>query len=1390
MSTYSHYCNSDYRNEGWSFSGSGVNECWRAWSAIGDDSKYCSNPSNKGRACVKFPIDLSTSAVPDGALITSVTLMIRFQKTDSASRSLTVNFMSKDDTSRYTSRTLYPTTSIATVPVGTFTHDALGFTWTKDRLDRIMVQAFSTCGSSGKIKIYELYAVVNYAQRPVVKVTAPTGSVTSPPTFTWTYSQPDGDFQKSAVYKVFTAAQQEDRTFDPNSTPSLQVGSTPYTVKAGDTLWGIANDKLGDPSYWIDIYNANLSVVGVNPDLIYPGQVLDIPGLNLVDGDITSVVGFTLPPGNYYVYVQAESVKGALSQWNGRAFSISGSAPGVPGGGTGSGGIGTGGGGGFESVLCDPITSSVQLTFRDGSNLLSPQQADQDTDVATDSITYNGNNCVVSQDNTVSYTGGNSLKMTASSAAEMYAITAPIEVSASSPITARAQFYAPVTARSVTAKIRFYDGGFTFLSEITDTETENVGSWVECIVTGTVPTGAVYAKVSLHVASPANGEVHNVDQIGLMYGTDSAWSSGGHASRNILSGLASQASAGSTVPFTPNAASSVAAADATGTGADGPRMFSLTYNGISPSISYVSTATAYTDATSSSGFTLNKPASVADGDLLVAYVSADIAVPAPAPSGWTVVNSQVAGSGSTASSLTVMMRDALSADPSTWVGDFISTHARCRTTVVCYRGAASTATQLVNNSIAGGSTGVYTSLVPATPTVTNVDPNAWRLSAFAVRDDASSGAMTANTQAPTIIPAISYVGAAAKWTNPSGDNTAYKINKPSGVISGDLMIAGLALSGTATVTAPSGWTVVRTVHTGSGDQHSGAMTFAVLTRVAGGSEPTSWSGTHTNNIFPKITQCVAYRNANTVQFIDEDYRTGQSTNMSTNTVTNTDSKAWRISMFAPLSNQGSTESSNEVALRVDGSSTGYGYNNGYPDAALGIFDSNGPVSTGNHSRSGSANTADNNGLFNYISWIALIKPLSSAPAPPGGETERQDATAGSSTEWLTQAVYDSNGPAPAVSTTIYGSFTPGSGTSTVSSLAWLGFLSPSAPSISGDASVNLTTPVDITAVNPIVLSRAGNQMTVQAALSGTTSGSAYLVFNAYVGNELKSSQTAPGSSFGVNGTDPWIKSVATFPIPDGTTRVGMGVIVPGRSVADVVYFDRVSMSFGSATVWRPGTGRAQHPIFNVPVLEYTEDAGSGYGEWKPLYGSDKANLTYDQLSGLGEYTDPTIMPGAHRKYRIRTLSYGLAGEVFTSDYGPESPEAFLTAPDNWWLKDLVVADYSVPLTVLADAIGTTSKDSSTIFQPIGEDLPIIVTQGYKGETIALRIKCVGTEYANLMRLLNAGRTLLLQSDADKAWWVRPQGDIQTDLQPSNMRKTKPVRFVSVSFVEVAPDGAT
>lgn len=57
---------------------------------------------------------------------------------------------------------------------------------------------------------------------------------------------------------------------------SIHPGSK-YTVQAGDTLWDIAQRAYGDPEDWDTIYAANKQVIGNNPNLIKPGQVLQIP---------------------------------------------------------------------------------------------------------------------------------------------------------------------------------------------------------------------------------------------------------------------------------------------------------------------------------------------------------------------------------------------------------------------------------------------------------------------------------------------------------------------------------------------------------------------------------------------------------------------------------------------------------------------------------------------------------------------------------------------------------------------------------------------------------------------------------------------------------------------------------------------------------------------------------------------------------------------------------------------------------------------------------------------------------------------------------------------------------------------------------------------------------
>lgn len=60
-------------------------------------------------------------------------------------------------------------------------------------------------------------------------------------------------------------------------------GASNYVVKSGDSLWQISQDLLGDGSRWNELYQANASIIGDNPRLIMPGQELTIPGMDGAD---------------------------------------------------------------------------------------------------------------------------------------------------------------------------------------------------------------------------------------------------------------------------------------------------------------------------------------------------------------------------------------------------------------------------------------------------------------------------------------------------------------------------------------------------------------------------------------------------------------------------------------------------------------------------------------------------------------------------------------------------------------------------------------------------------------------------------------------------------------------------------------------------------------------------------------------------------------------------------------------------------------------------------------------------------------------------------------------------------------------------------------------------
>jgi len=83
----------------------------------------------------------------------------------------------------------------------------------------------------------------------------------------------ESEWKRLSKEQTFTATM-------PARTRSVPSPPKTYTVKSGDSLFLIAKKTLGSGTAWRKIYDvpANRKIIGPNPNLIQPGQVLQIPG--------------------------------------------------------------------------------------------------------------------------------------------------------------------------------------------------------------------------------------------------------------------------------------------------------------------------------------------------------------------------------------------------------------------------------------------------------------------------------------------------------------------------------------------------------------------------------------------------------------------------------------------------------------------------------------------------------------------------------------------------------------------------------------------------------------------------------------------------------------------------------------------------------------------------------------------------------------------------------------------------------------------------------------------------------------------------------------------------------------------------------------------------------
>ncbi|OXR46690.1 hypothetical protein B7C42_01665 [Nocardia cerradoensis] len=205
---------------------------------------------------------------------------------------------------------------------------------------------------------------------------------------------------------------------------------------------------------------------------------------------------------------------------------------------------------------------------------------------------------------------------------------------------------------------------------------------------------------------------------------------------------------------------------------------------------------------------------------------------------------------------------------------------------------------------------------------------------------------------------------ALRGTATAGTTT---ITPDATVVAGDLLVVAAIAPSATTITVPAGWTTLRSVTTSNS---SSTLRLVIAYRLLVAGDPSSWTLTGaTYNI------CAAYSGCDpTTPILAENFSSAAASSITTPTLSNTNSGAWRVAAWGIAEVSFSSVSAWSTFSPAD-TRRAHQEQSKY---ALALTDSAATVATGSTSITGTSPTSQPSWACE-LAWIGLIQPLLSTP---------------------------------------------------------------------------------------------------------------------------------------------------------------------------------------------------------------------------------------------------------------------------------------------------------------------------------------------------------------------------------------------------------------------------